>query len=265
MAVMTDEKKSAATQLYAAGGMSVSDIARKIGVSQATLSSWFNHQTWYVPKHRCVSRGKKIEAKLKMGQGNIAEANRNNEPNTFVIPWLLPGMNEYIAAINANRQRGAALKRSAENGIVLCAKVGLPHREPLKCKGQVHVHYVERDKKRDFDNIRMGTKFILDALQTAGVIQGDGQSYLLPPTESFGYDKENPRVVVTITPHPEYPITVEKRTATKKAKNELRYMSDGEIVRAYNAAADKNEQIKILAELNAMSRDEIKKIVEGQI
>jgi hypothetical protein len=40
-------------------------------------------------------------------------------------------------------------------------------------------------------------------------------------------------------------------------------MSDGEIIRDYNAAQNKDEQIKILAQLNAMSKAEIIKIVGG--
>ena len=262
---MTEGRQRMAKQLYDAGGLTVSDIAKTIGVSQGTLSAWINKQEWYVKKHK--PRSLKIIEELGIGKGNVAEANRRNEPNSFVIPWRLPGMNEYVAAINANRQRGASLKRKTEEGIALCAKVGLPKGVRVNCKAQIHMHFVEKDHRRDYDNIRSGAKFILDALQQAGILRGDGQGYLLPPTETYDVDKNNPRVVVTITPHPELPITVDDRSkqvrgiSYAKKKKELRYMDDGEIRRSYNAAKDKDAQIGILADLNAVSKAEILRII----
>ena len=102
-------------------------------------------------------------------------------------------------------------------------------------------------------------------MRKAGVIYNDGQSYLMPCTYDYGMDADNPRVEVKITPYPEKKLakSLIKRSAVHKATS-LRYMSDGEIRQAYRLAANKKEQIKILAELNAMSAAEVKEIVEAE-
>lgn len=261
---LTDAKKQIATQLYASGNLTVSDIARQIGVSQGTLSIWINKQSWYVPRYDL--RSSRVRAAMAQQRGNLdpIAANKDIPENSFIIPGILPGMNEYIAALNSSRFRGSKLKGDTEEFIVSCIRAGLGNAEPYDCKVHIHIRFYEKDKKRDYDNITSGTKFILDALRKAGVIYNDGQSFLFPSTFEYDVDTDNPRVHVFIHPTDnKLPERLMKKTAVHKANN-LRYMSDGEIIRDYNASSNKKEQIKILAQLNAMSRDEIKMIVEGQ-
>jgi len=70
-----------------------------------------------------------------------------------------------------------------------------------KFKGPVKVHFtwVEKDKRRDRDNIRAGSKVILDALVKMERIKNDSQKWLVELTDSYLVDKDNPRVEVTIS------------------------------------------------------------------
>ena len=261
--VLTDQKKKMATQLYASGGVTVSDISRMIGVSHSLLSHWLNQQPQYVEMRK--ARGIKTPTKRKeINVADIESANKDSDENVFVIPDIIPGMNEYISAINKSRYEGNKLKHNTEDFICQCIKAGLGKIEPFACVVQIHITFVEKKRNRDYDNITSGTKFILDAMRKAGVIYNDGQSYLMPCTYDYKVDADHPRVEVKITPFPELkiPKSLISKSPLHKAAS-LRYMSDGEIRQAYRLAANKKEQIKILAELNAMSKDEVKEIVEG--
>ncbi len=261
--ILTDQKKQIATQLYASGGLTISDIARQIGISRVTLSHWLNKQPWYVVRKGVKSKAKTAKKHDKRVLDPV-EANKNVAENSFVISDIVPGMNEYIKALNKSRYDGNKLKRATEDFICHCIKAGLGKIEPFECVVQVHIRFVEKDRRRDYDNITSGTKFILDAMRKAGVIYNDGQSYLMPCTYDYGVDADNPRVEVKITPYYEMKLakSLIKRRTVHKATS-LRYMSDGEIRQAYRLAANKKVQINILAELNAMSAAEVTEIVEG--
>ena len=58
--------------------------------------------------------------------------------------------------------------------------------------------WYESDRMRDKDNISSAKKYILDALQKAGTLQGDGWKHINDFTDKFIVDKTNPRVEVTL-------------------------------------------------------------------
>ncbi len=64
---------------------------------------------------------------------------------------------------------------------------------------RIHFKWVEKDRRRDYDNIRAGSKLILDALVKLERIVNDSQAWLMPPTDTFEVDKDNPRIEVTIS------------------------------------------------------------------
>lgn len=259
--VLTEQKKKMAMQLYASGEMTLSDIGRTIGVSHSVLSRWLNQQPWYVEMRK--ARGIKTpKKKQEINPEDIASANKNTDDNVFVIPDVIPGLNEYIKALNNSRYEGNKLKSDTEDYICRCINSGLGKTESFDCVVQVHITFVEKNRKRDYDNITSGTKFILDAMRKAGVIYNDGQSFLMPCTYDYKVDADHPRVEVKITPYPEMkiPKSLIRKSPTHKATS-LRYMSDGEIRQAYRLAADKKQQIKILAQLNAMSVRAVEEIV----
>lgn len=116
---------------------------------------------------------------------------------TIVIPGQLPGLNEYIRAERSNRQAAAAMKRDAEDLIMLHARLQHPG---AHFAGPVYMRYtwVETDRRRDFDNIAFAKKFVQDALVKARILDGDGQKFVAGFTDEFRVDKNNSRVIVEI-------------------------------------------------------------------
>lgn len=115
-----------------------------------------------------------------------------------MIPGPLPGLNDYIDANRTNRNKGASLKRSAQNIVILCAKKQLRGFRP---KGPVWMTYTwyERDRRRDKSNIcAFGRKVIEDGLVKAGVLKNDGWADIEGFSDRFAVDKHNPRVEIEI-------------------------------------------------------------------
>jgi len=114
---------------------------------------------------------------------------------TFTIPGRLPSLNRTLK-IGRWRFSQAFKRRKAKNLVVGWVRYAqLPrYQEPV----QIRIRWVEKDRRRDYDNITAGTKFILDALVLTGRIPGDSQKWVAPVAHEFAYDKNNPRVEVTI-------------------------------------------------------------------
>ena len=117
---------------------------------------------------------------------------------TFVIEGRLPSANEFINAGYRNRFAANNMKRGAEERVVeaIC-EYGKPHFDkPVK----IGIVWHEQNARKDCDNVAFAKKFIQDALVKAGVIDDDSRKYVVGYTgEEFPVDKENPRVVVTLT------------------------------------------------------------------
>jgi Holliday junction resolvase RusA-like endonuclease len=115
---------------------------------------------------------------------------------TFTIPGRLPGMNDFIGAMNNNRWKGADLKRKETRRCAM-AVVGLP---PIRKPVKLSIEWIERDARRDLDNIAAGgTKVLLDGLVSAGILPDDGRKWVRGISHSFPEpDGRNPRVEVTI-------------------------------------------------------------------
>lgn len=113
---------------------------------------------------------------------------------TFEIPGKLPTLNEYVRAERANRYAAAKLKRDAQE--VIAWSMGA--RPKFAGAVEVRFRWVRPDMRSDKDNVAFAKKFVLDALQEAGVIESDGWRVCSPVDEGFYVDKANPRTVVTV-------------------------------------------------------------------
>jgi Holliday junction resolvase RusA-like endonuclease len=116
----------------------------------------------------------------------------------FTIPGRLPSLNE---SFKVGRYRfGASRKRQIQKKWVgdwiVAANVPI-----FKCQIDIVVTWVEKDRRRDYDNISAGIKVILDALVKTGRIPNDGRKWVAPPIHLFQIDKKNPRVEVEIREH----------------------------------------------------------------
>lgn len=119
--------------------------------------------------------------------------------NHFIIPARLPGLNELISANRANRYKGAALKKETETLIRFVIRAAVRRGEcwPVVLPAAVHLHFQERNRRRDLDNIFSGSKFILDAMKAEGLIKDDSQKYVRILAYSFDVGDED-EITVTI-------------------------------------------------------------------
>ena len=115
----------------------------------------------------------------------------------LIIPGTLPGLNEYIDANRLKKYAGAAMKRQAEAAVMAAIKRQM---RGLKLTRPVVLHYtwVEKDRRRDHDNVAFAQKFVQDALVHAGVLKNDGWAQVEGFTHAFRVDSKHPRVEVEV-------------------------------------------------------------------
>lgn len=116
----------------------------------------------------------------------------------FTIPNTnYPGLNEIIKVAKAHPMAYSSLKkRWGELTQLYIKKAKL---KPMKGPVQIHITWVEKTRRRDPDNVRAGSKFILDALVKSAVLPCDSQKTIWQISDSFLVHKENWRVDVLIT------------------------------------------------------------------
>ena len=116
----------------------------------------------------------------------------------LVIPGTLPGLNQYIDALNKSKYAGAALKKSAQRTVEWCAKSQLRKFRPASPVLMKYTWY-EPNRKRDKSNIcAFGRKVIEDGLVKAGVLKNDGWENVDWFSDRFFVDKNRPRIEVEI-------------------------------------------------------------------
>lgn len=114
-----------------------------------------------------------------------------------VIPFQLPGLNDYIRELDRNRHKGAKLKKDCQNAVRMALKWQIKRR--LKEPVTMHYTWVEKDRRRDKDNVSaFGRKIIQDALVCMGALQNDGWSNVEGFSDSFRVDKKRPRIEIKI-------------------------------------------------------------------
>lgn len=119
------------------------------------------------------------------------------KPVKIIIPFSLPGLNELIAAERQHRQKAAKFKREHQRAVELCIRSQL--RRPLREPVTMHYLWVEKDRRRDKDNVSsFGRKIIQDALVSVHALKNDGWSNIEDFTDSFSTDKKRPRIEVVI-------------------------------------------------------------------
>ena len=125
--------------------------------------------------------------------------------NELVLSFSLPGLNEIIKAAKIpTRQRGkrtppgmayASMKKKYTELVEaeLIAQDCIPD-EPFS---EIDIEFIwtEKGRSRDPDNIRMGAKFILDAMVNRGIISDDSMKYVKSIRDTFRKGKERGVIV----------------------------------------------------------------------
>ena len=115
----------------------------------------------------------------------------------FTILANFPGLNEIIKVAKAHPMAYSALKKRW--GEVVTVAIKQAKLKPMKGPVQIHITWVEKTRRRDPDNIRAGSKFILDALVKAKVLPCDSHKTIWQISDSFLVQKESWRVDVLLT------------------------------------------------------------------
>lgn len=115
----------------------------------------------------------------------------------IIIPFTLPGMNELIGANRDSRYKGAGMKKYWQHRVEMVLKrKARPLREPVK----IHWLWVEKDRRRDPDNVMAGgKKIILDAMVKTKMLRNDGWSNIESGMDDdWAVDKTRPRIEIEI-------------------------------------------------------------------
>lgn len=117
--------------------------------------------------------------------------------NDYVIeiPIELPTRNQEINATSENKYEGQKLRKKAVGDCQWNFKSLPDSIDPIK----IRVEFYRADRQTDPDNIISAIKYVLDALEAEGVIDGDGWANI-KPRMCFDWEKDedDPRTVVRI-------------------------------------------------------------------
>lgn len=112
----------------------------------------------------------------------------------FEINQRLPSFNDYIKDCRANKYKGAKMKQQIEYEIWLYI---MQQMKAVHIEKPVFITFtwVEENGRRDLDNICFAKKFILDALQKAGVLENDNRKHVTGFIDKFEYAKQSKVIV----------------------------------------------------------------------
>ena len=97
------------------------------------------------------------------------------------IPMKLPSLNDYIRVCRGNFYSANNLKSHIEEEIGFYLQ-SLPR---LENPVTIDFTWVEKNNRRDYDNIAFAKKFILDAMQKSGKLKNDDRKHVVGFTDSF--------------------------------------------------------------------------------
>lgn len=120
----------------------------------------------------------------------------SKKTDTIIIPGELPDLNQIIAESKNHWGNYSSLKKANTQRVAFCAKQATKRKYK---KIDLEITWYCKDKRKDKDDIMAGTKFILDGLAQAGVIQNDGWASVGEIRHKFDVDEREPRVEVRIT------------------------------------------------------------------
>lgn len=125
--------------------------------------------------------------------------------NSFIIPHELTDLNNFIYQQRTNKYKG---NKSKMDNTGLCEiYISRAIRSGLKVEDypiEITFSWYAKNRRKDPDNIAFAKKYILDAMQKAGLIENDGFNQISGFRDVFYLDKVNPRVEVKIESKREY-------------------------------------------------------------
>ena len=111
----------------------------------------------------------------------------------FEIPLKLPSLNDYIRVCRSNKYQAAKYKRDIEADIGVFLTRMPKWTKPIT----IHFHWIESNKRRDYDNIAFAKKFILDAMVKFEKLNDDNRKCVTAFTDTFEYGDKS-KVILLI-------------------------------------------------------------------
>lgn len=117
---------------------------------------------------------------------------------SFTIPGRLPSLNQQfrVPKYRFGRSRERQAQKRYVAGWILAS--GVPK---FEAPVDVRIRWIEKDRRRDYDNISSGAKIVLDALVATARIPSDSRRWVWPVVHEFEIDPKSPRIEVTIEEH----------------------------------------------------------------
>src|SRR5699024_2538517 len=112
----------------------------------------------------------------------------------ITIPGEFPTLNEVIKASKSHYMAYANQKKDYTTLTMLNAR----NATKIDYLADWEFIWYRKDRRNDPDNIQVGTKYILDGLIKANVIDNDGWGQVNSIYHEFKVDKHNPRVDIVI-------------------------------------------------------------------
>lgn len=110
--------------------------------------------------------------------------------NELTLSFGLPGLNEIIKVAKAHHMAYASMKKKHTQAVEaeLIAQDCIPTK-PYESV-EIGFAWTEGGRARDPDNIRVGAKFVLDAMVNRGVIKDDSMKHIKILRDEFMKGKE---------------------------------------------------------------------------
>ena len=105
----------------------------------------------------------------------------------------MPSLNEYVRQCRGNRYGASKMVRDLEDAIAYFVKDMPMFKRPVL----IRFKWIEKNRRRDLDNVCFAKKFILDALVKAGKLTDDSQRYVKGFEDSFELGDET-KVIIDI-------------------------------------------------------------------
>ena len=128
--------------------------------------------------------------------GKLLGPEEYKKTDLIVIPGELPDLNQIISASKDRWGSYSSLKKANTQRVAFCTKQATKRKYK---RIDLEITWYCKDKRKDKDDITAGTKFILDGLVEAGIIQNDGWANVGEIRHKFDVDELEPRIEVRIT------------------------------------------------------------------
>lgn len=99
----------------------------------------------------------------------------------ITIRYKFPSLNDYIRACRGNRFGGAAMKRNVQSDISFYIAKMPRFEKPVT----IDFTWIEKNKRRDYDNVAFAKKFILDAMVEQGKLPDDNRKFVKGFSDHF--------------------------------------------------------------------------------